>query len=83
MNFLDLEQEVIDDIDAGIAVELESPPGVGKSEFVAQLVSKLSVRDSEEWGFSTMFLATQQPTDMIGYQFKGEREWDGEIVAVT
>ena len=34
MNFLDLEEQVIDDIEAGIAVELESPPGIGKSEFV-------------------------------------------------
>ena len=83
MNFLDLEQEVIDDIDAGIAVELESPPGIGKSEFVDQLVAKLSARDGFEWGFSKMFLATQQPTDLIGYQFKGERTWDGQTVAVT
>ena len=28
MNFLDLEEQVIDDIDAGTAVELESPPGI-------------------------------------------------------
>ena len=83
MNFLDLEEQVIDDIDAGIAVELESPPGIGKSEFVDQLVKKLSLRDNEEWGYSKMFLATQQPTDLIGYQFKGERTWDGETVAVT
>ena len=83
MNFLDLEEQVIDDIDAGIAVELESPPGIGKSEFVDQLVHKFSVRDGFEWGYSKMFLATQQPTDMIGYQFKGERTWDGETVAVT
>ena len=83
MNFLDLEEQVIDDIDAGIAVELESPPGIGKSEFVTQLVKKLSERDKYEWGFSTMFLATQTPTDMMGYQFKGERVWDGETVAVT
>lgn len=85
MNFLDLEQEVIDDIDAGIAVELESPPGIGKSEFVDQLVAKLSARDGFEWGFSKMFLATQQPTDLMGYQFKGERDFegDGKITTVT
>ena len=78
MNFIDLEEQVIDDLDSGIAVELQSSPGVGKSEFVTQLVKKLSARDNEEWGMSTMFLATQVPTDLSGYQFKGERVWDGE-----
>lgn len=84
MNFVDLEQEVMDDIDAGISVELESVPGIGKSDFVHQLVAKLSARDGEEWGFSKCFLATQQPTDLIGLQFKGMREWEGgEQVAVS
>ena len=77
MNFLDLEEQVIDDIDAGIAVELESPPGIGKSEFMVQLVDKLSARDNEEWGLSTLFLATQQPPDLMGYLFKGERDFEG------
>jgi hypothetical protein len=83
MDFRALENEVIDDLDAGIAVELQSSPGIGKSEFVAGLVKKLSDRDNEEWGFATMFLATQTPSDMIGYLFKGERDFDGELVAVT
>jgi hypothetical protein len=83
MNFLDLKAEVIDDLDAGISVELISSPGIGKSEFVAQLVKDLSKRDGFEWGFATMFLATQTPPDLIGYQFKGERNWDGKTVAVT
>lgn len=83
MNFLDLEAEVIDDLDAGISVQLKSAPGRGKSQFVEQLVKKLSQRDGFEWGFATMFLATQTPPDLIGYQFKGERTWDNETVAVT
>jgi hypothetical protein len=84
MNFIDLEQEVIDDIDAGVAVELESVPGIGKSDFVKGLIRKLSARDGFEWGFSTLFLATQQPTDLIGLQYKGMREWEeGKQVAVS
>jgi hypothetical protein len=83
MDFLALEKEVIDDLDAGISIELQSSPGMGKSEFVRALVDKLSARDGFEWGFATMFLATQTPPDLIGYQFKGERNWDGKTVAVT
>jgi hypothetical protein len=83
MDFLSLRDEVIDDLDAGISVQLASAPGLGKSEFVHQLVDYLSKRDGEEWGFATMFLATQTPPDLIGYQFKGERTWNGKNVAVT
>jgi hypothetical protein len=84
MNFIDLEQQVMDDLDAGIAVELESAPGVGKSEFVAQLVAKLSARDDEEWGFSKLFLATQQVPDLMGYLFKGDRDFgDGKSITVS
>jgi hypothetical protein len=30
-----------------------------------------------------MFLATQTPPDLIGYQFKGTRNWDGQEVSIT
>jgi hypothetical protein len=84
VNFIDLEQEVIDDIDAGIAVELESPPGIGKSEFIEQLVAKLSARDGFEWGFSKLFLATQQVPDLMGYLFKGDKDFgDGQHITVS
>lgn len=84
MNFLELEQQIIDDIDSGISVELQSSPGVGKSEFVEQLVAKLSKRDGEEWGFSKNFLATQTPPDLMGYMFKGSRDFgDGQLTTVS
>ncbi len=67
MRFLDLKQPLIDNIDAGIASHLQSPPGTGKSDFVEDLVQHLSKRDGEEWGFTTCFLATYQPTDLLGY----------------
>jgi hypothetical protein len=81
MNFLDLEEHIIDDIEAGLAVELESCSGIGKSEFVHQLVARLSARDSEPWGFAKTFLATQQVPDLMGYLFKGETDFgDGSII---
>lgn len=70
-------------INAGQSVELVSPPGRGKSTFVTELIDELSARDGEEWGLATMFIATQTPPDLIGYQFKGERTWDGQTYAVT
>ena len=84
MNFTDLEEQVIDDIDAGLAIELESIPGIGKSEFVEQLVAKLSARDGFEWGFSKLFLATQQVPDLMGYLFKGDKDFgDGSAITVS
>jgi len=84
MNFTDLENEVIDDIDAGISVQLKSAPGRGKSEFVEHLVKVLSERDGFEWGFAKLFLATQQVPDLMGYLFKGERDFgDGKKITVS
>lgn len=67
MNLKDLRQEVVDCIEAGIAVHLKSSPGIGKSDFVEQLREYLSKRDGFEWGLTTCFLATMTPTDMMGF----------------
>jgi hypothetical protein len=68
MRFLDLKQAVVDNIDARISTHLESPPGVGKSDFVDDLVAWLNKRDGEgTWGLATCFLATFTPTDLLGY----------------
>lgn len=84
MKLSEIKDQVIDAIDAGIAVQLVSPPGIGKSEFVEDLIKELSVRDGKEWGSSTMFLATQTPPDLIGYLFKAERKFgDGSTRSVT
>lgn len=68
MRFLDLRQAVVDNIDARIATHLRSPPGVGKSDFVEDLIKWLDKRDGAgTWGLATCFLATFTPTDLLGY----------------
>lgn len=67
MRFLDLEQAVIDNIDNGITTHLSSAPGRGKSEFVAELVRKLSKRDGFEWGLCIAMLGAYTPSDLLGY----------------
>lgn len=63
--------------DTGISVEMQSSPGLGKSEIVTQLVNELSARDGEEWGFQTLMLATQTPADLLGYMMPETRTFDG------
>jgi hypothetical protein len=76
-------------LDTGISVELISSPGIGKSDFVEQLVASRTETTGIKWGMSQAFLATYTPPDLIGYQFKGERMWrsphtgEMEPVAVT
>lgn len=78
MKISDLTAEVSTAIDAGIAVELISAPGRGKSDFVEQLVAHLSKRDGFQWGYSTLFLATYTPSDLMGYLVPQKLE-DGTI----
>lgn len=63
-------------LDSGVSLELQSSPGLGKSEWVEQIRAFMSKRDGTEWGMATMMLATQAATDLIGYQFKGERTFE-------
>jgi len=78
MRLSDLRDVLVAFMDAGIAVVIESEPGRGKSEFMRQMIRYLTHRDGYTWGYQTLFMATQSPTEMLGYQYKGERWWNDE-----
>lgn len=91
MNLREAKQEVLALVEAGNAPLLVSSSGVGKSQMSRQIFEQLRDRDAKKgirWGHSQIFLATQTPPDLIGYQFKGEKEitlQDGtkKIIPVT
>lgn len=58
-------------LDAGVACEIGSPPGCGKSESIDQLIDFLSKRDGFQWGISKCFIATLSPVDINGYLVPG------------
>jgi len=68
---------------AGNSIELISAPGRGKSMTIRAIVDSMSKRDGEEWGYADLFLATQTPPDLIGFQFKGEVTYDGNTFPIT
>jgi hypothetical protein len=82
MNFTRLRRLMPGLLDSGISLELRSPPGRGKSEFVADTIDVMSARDANPdapdkgvWGFTSLFLATQTPPDLLGYMFKGSMDY--------
>lgn len=83
MRLSDLRPVAVDLMHAGITLVVESEPGRGKSAWGQQFIKWLSARDGFEWGSSWLFLATQTPTEMLGYNYKGERYWNdnGKLVA--
>ena len=81
MRFSELRDNVIDNIDSGIATHLKSSPGRGKSEFVTGLIDYLSARDGEQWGLATCFLATMTPSDLMGYMIPTKLD-NGQIASV-
>lgn len=94
MNLLDAKHQAMALAEAGNAVLFRSESGLGKSSIVYQIFEELKQRDAAKgisWGFGCIFAATQTPPDLIGYQFKGEREFptgevqivDGKEVPVT
>ena len=70
-------------MDAGIAVNISSAPGAGKSEACVNWVDEQSEKDGFEWGMSLTMLATQTPVDLMGYLIPGTREWKDELTGTT
>jgi hypothetical protein len=83
MKLSDLATELPHMIRCGHAVHIKSPPGRGKSTFMDNMIEELSAQDGEKWGHSDLFLATQTPPDLIGFQFKGEVVFDGKTYSIT
>lgn len=80
MHFRDLEKTFPKMLDTGVSIELISAPGRGKSEFIAGQIEKNAERTGQEWGFATMFLATQTPVDLLGYMVPSKDE-KGRLVS--
>ena len=86
MNLVQAEREAYRLIQSGQAVMLSSPSGIGKSQTIYRMFEKIKARDAAKgisWGFGVIFAATQTPPDLIGYQFKGEREFTQEGLSRT
>jgi hypothetical protein len=90
MNFSELRRAMPALLGSGVSIELNSSPGRGKSEFVADTVAAMSKRDFDPekrnngaWGFCSLFLATQTPPDLLGFMFKGSMEYEGRQISVT
>jgi hypothetical protein len=78
MNIIEARRETMALIEAGNATLWQSGSGIGKSQVAYGIFEELKARDAQKgisWGFGTIFAATQTPPDLIGYQFKGEREY--------
>jgi hypothetical protein len=67
MNLSEVETHIEDYWSAGITPELQSSPGVGKSDTIRRLRDKFSERDGFEWGLGIAFIATYSPIDLLGY----------------
>jgi hypothetical protein len=68
---------------SGVNIELISSPGRGKSDVIASLPAMMTQLTGNPWGYADLFLATQTPPDLIGFQFKGEVYYDDQKISVT
>lgn len=82
MNLRDAKRELAAQATAGNAVLIISGSGIGKSQLVLQDFTTRKEQDEAlgiSWGLGTIFAATQTPPDLIGFQFKGEREYKMQV----
>lgn len=78
MNLRQARQELLASVEAGNSVLMVSPSGIGKSQLQLSIFNEIKQRDAAKgirWGLGIVFAATQCPPDLIGFQFKGEREY--------
>jgi hypothetical protein len=83
MNLLQFKRRARRYLDAGITVQLYSPPGLGKSETTDALVDEYTASDGHPWGLATVMLAAYTPADVLGYLVPRDREVGGKIEAVS
>jgi len=89
MNLLQAERAVLINARAGNATLVTSPSGYGKSTMGFQAFSKFKAekeKHDKTVGLGIIFLATQTPPDLIGYQFKRSRKVtmpNGEVREIT
>src|SRR5258708_39021621 len=76
MNLRQARRELFRLIKAGNAVILKSKSGMGKSQMILQVFRKFQAdRPTLSVRFGVIFAATQTPSDLIGFQFKGQRSF--------
>jgi hypothetical protein len=74
MNLTQFKRELRHYIDAGITVQMISPPGLGKSDSIDQAVADYNKAEGPgTWGISTVMLATYTPPDLLGYLMPGKQ----------
>ena len=83
MKLIDFEKRFPAYAATGLAIEVISDVGRGKSQTIRRCCTQMSQLDGEEWGYADLFLATQTPPDLLGYQFKGEVTYDGKTYSIT
>jgi len=84
MNLRECYTEVLANARAGNSSLVESPSGLGKSQMGFRIYEQTKLDNpGKTVGLGIIFAATQTPPDLIGYQFKGEREIGGRMITVT
>lgn len=87
MNLHAAQREMRRLIRAGSAVLLAGSSGLGKSSICIEEFERFKAEGAakgETWGLGVIFAATQTPPDLIGYQFKGSKDFgDGTQVPIT
>src|ERR1035437_4045534 len=87
MNLHEAQKQIRILTQAGNSVLMEGGSGLGKSAIALAEFERAKAKgatQNETWGLGVVFAATQTPPDLIGYQFKGERDFgDGKMVPVT
>lgn len=81
MKFTDLDRVFPALFKAGIAVELRSSPGRGKSMWTRQQPARLSKLLGKPVGFASCFLATMVPSDLMGYMVPQKHEASGKVLS--
>ncbi len=81
MKFTDLDRIAPALLRAGKSLEIRSSPGRGKSEWVGNLISKMTALTGTQWGFASCFLATMTPTELMGFMIPTNDERTGKVLS--
>lgn len=70
-------------LEAGNAVVLEGKSGIGKTESQEQLFDSIWRNSTEHWGFGIHYMASWNPSDVLGAQYKGHETFNDQTYTIS
>lgn len=70
-------------MESGATVCFTGGSGIGKTQLNHQIFDRIWRNSHEHWGFNSHIMSSWNPSDVLGPQYKGNREFEGRTFTIS